>query len=349
MRKQKAAKRIIREFNDRGAKWLLESPQNVEGLIAVVAADIYKHLDFSRMKRLPTSLIPATLRKQEADLIFRIPFRTVEGESEREILIFLLVEHQSKPDPLMGFRLLYYMVLIWDQQRTEWQEKKIPQEEWNFLPIIPVVFYTGAETWDTPLTLASMMDLPDTLKRFVPQFDTLLLNLKESKPEDLVATGHPFGWLLRVIQKEKASRQELETALDEAIEHLAGLAEEQQEAWEKAMTFLLLLLYHRRPAKETEELSAKIRDQVVSGEMKGVNEMLKSWAEEALETGIETGIQRGILKDKQDVMIVLMTEKFGEVPESVKERVRRLKDTEALDRHLKSLIHADSLEAMGFG
>nr|MDQ2731143.1 Rpn family recombination-promoting nuclease/putative transposase [Armatimonadota bacterium] len=294
MTKKAAIKRLIREFNDRGAKWLLESPTNARGLMAIIGDDIYKNLDFSRMERLPTTLIPATLRKQEADLIFRIPYRTGDGEEEREILIFLLVEHQSKPDPLMGFRLLYYMVLIWDQQRREWQDQKIRQEEWTFWPIIPVVLYTGSESWDTPLSVSSMMDLPDALKKFVPQFDSLMLNLKESKPEDLVAPGHPFGWLLRVMQKERASRQELEKALDEALEHLAGLAEEEQEAWDKAMTYLLLLLYHRRPEKETQELSEKIRDQVVSAEENGANEMLKSWAEEALETGIQRGLQRGL-------------------------------------------------------
>ncbi len=153
----------VREFADRGIQWLLESPENVRGLLSVVAADLCAALDFSRVVREPTTLIPDNLRKQEADLIFRLPYREQNGTEAREVLVYLLIEHQSAPDPIMAFRVLFYMVNLWDRQRREWLDSGRPASQWRFLPIVPVIFYTGSARWEGPLSLTTLMDLPAAL------------------------------------------------------------------------------------------------------------------------------------------------------------------------------------------
>jgi len=60
------------------------------------------------------------------------------------------------------------MVEIWQAQRKEWQRQKKPIGEWRFLPIIPVVLYTGEETWNSQPGLELLMDLPEELRGFVP-------------------------------------------------------------------------------------------------------------------------------------------------------------------------------------
>jgi len=57
--------------------------------------------------------------------------------------------------------------------------------------------------------------------------------------------------------------------------------------------------------------------------------------------------RRARVHDKQDVLLQLMGEKFGSVPEWASARVRGLRDAQALDRLLRKLIHADDLAAMG--
>ncbi len=85
----------VREFADRGTLWLLESPENVRGLLALVARDLADRLDFSRAERINRSFVPDDLHKQEADLLYRVPFR--EG-SAGEVFVYVLLEHQSRPD-----------------------------------------------------------------------------------------------------------------------------------------------------------------------------------------------------------------------------------------------------------
>jgi hypothetical protein len=48
----------IREFADRGTLWLLESPENLRGLVRLLTADIADRLDFTRAERLNRSFIP---------------------------------------------------------------------------------------------------------------------------------------------------------------------------------------------------------------------------------------------------------------------------------------------------
>ena len=40
------------------------------------------------------SLLPENLREQEADMVFRVPFKS--GSRMDELLIYLLIEHQSR-------------------------------------------------------------------------------------------------------------------------------------------------------------------------------------------------------------------------------------------------------------
>src|SRR5437868_6334065 len=111
---------IIREFNDRGTLWLLEDPANLRDLMRIVAPEVADRLDFSRAERVNRSLIPADLQKRESDLIFAVPLRGEPAKARRAVWVYVLLEHQSKPDLLMPLRLLFCMVQLWESQRREW-------------------------------------------------------------------------------------------------------------------------------------------------------------------------------------------------------------------------------------
>ncbi|MCY3549619.1 MAG: Rpn family recombination-promoting nuclease/putative transposase [Candidatus Poribacteria bacterium] len=127
-------------FPDRSARWFLSNPDNLHGLLEIIGSDLVGSLDFRKIRRVNTTFVADNLREQESDLVFLLPFRDAD---EREVMIYILIEHQSTVDPAMGFRLLFYMVQIWDQQRQQWVSENVPKREWRFRPIIPVVFYTG--------------------------------------------------------------------------------------------------------------------------------------------------------------------------------------------------------------
>ena len=121
----------VREFADRGTKWLLEASENILGLIQILDFSLSTKIDFSRLHDEKKTFILNNLRQQESDLVFTAPF-SEEGGEESEVLIYILIEHQSEPDVSMGFRMLFYMTQIWDTQRREWERNKISKSQWNF-------------------------------------------------------------------------------------------------------------------------------------------------------------------------------------------------------------------------
>ena len=167
--------------------------------------------------------------------MYSVPFRS-ESKTE-ELLIYILIEHQSTVDVTMGFRVLFYMTQIWDFQRRELESSNIPKSQWRLRPIIPIVFYTGERRWQTPLTLSAVMDLPDVLSEFVPKFGTLFLNVKDTNAIDLTKSDHPFGWLLTVLQKEHADKEEIRAALMEAVANIDTLDEEKTQQWRRAIFY----------------------------------------------------------------------------------------------------------------
>ena len=105
------------------------------GLLEIVANELVELIDFSQLAQINRSFIPDNLREQESDLVFSVPLRS-ESETD-ELLIYILIEHQSTVDSTMGFRVLFYMIQIWDSQRREWESNNVPKSQWRFRPILP--------------------------------------------------------------------------------------------------------------------------------------------------------------------------------------------------------------------
>ena len=197
----------IYHFPDRSARWLLQDKENVRGLIEIVAEQIAAHIDFNRLTQHNRSLISDTLREQESDLIFSVPFYS--GSETDELIIYILIEHQSTVDPTMGFRVLFYMTQIWDAQRRRWESDKVPKSERRLRPILPIVFYTGSQRWTSPLSLNSMMEIPAALSRFVPTFETLLLEVTKMA-EVMSGTIFEQAYLSKVLSKARHRRNAMQ-------------------------------------------------------------------------------------------------------------------------------------------
>ncbi|MBM3236730.1 Rpn family recombination-promoting nuclease/putative transposase [Candidatus Poribacteria bacterium] len=330
----------VREFPDHGTKWLLESSENTNCLLRIVDINLAECIDASKIQHIPTTFIPDNLREQEVDVIFLAPFLDKAQGIEREVMIFVLIEHQSAPRWEMGFRMLFYMTQIWDRQRRGWLNEKIPETHWRFRPILPILFYTGEASWKPPLSITALMDLPEPLERFVPQHDTLFFNLKTTDPEELVAEGHPFGWVLRVIQKEYASKEEFAEALKLAVSNLDKLPEEERNQWEKLMYYLVLLILHRRDAEEQPELLSVVNKTVKD---KGRREEVSKMGRTAAQALIEEGKALGALQASQGALLKFMQARFSHVPNAVEQKILQIRDMDKLSMLIERVARANNI------
>jgi recombination-promoting nuclease RpnB len=106
-------------------------------------ADIANKINFKSIEICPNTFIDEDLKLTESDVLIKC---SIEG---KEGYVYILAEHQSTQSQLMPFRLLKYMVKIWDYHQAKIKEK-------NTLPfpaIFPLVFYTGRNLYKAPMAL----------------------------------------------------------------------------------------------------------------------------------------------------------------------------------------------------
>ena len=341
----------IEHFPDRSTRWLFQDNENVRGLLEIVASELVERIDFSRMTHISRSFILDNLREQESDIVVSVPFRN-ESETD-DLLIYILIEHQSRVDSTMGFRVLLYMTQIWDSQRREWESRDVPRSKWRFRPILPIVFYTGDRSWNTPLSLEEIMGTPDVLSRFVPKFDTLFLSVKETNEANLTKTDHPLGWLLTVLQQEDATKEALRTALIEAMSRMNALDHEQAQQRQRAIAYLLLLILHRRPVEEHGELSTLVDQHIQHPtDREEVEIMAQTMAEHLIERGkaqgLEQGREEGATQAKQAAVLKLLRSRFNPVPESVINQITLIRNLSRLDSLFEKALNAKTLDEVEF-
>ena len=362
---------ILTHFSDRSVRWLLEDKENVRGLIEILAIDLVDFLDFSRLERQRTTFLSNKLQEQVSDLIFSVPFKS--GSETEELLIYVLIEHQSAVDVSMGFRLLFYMMHIWDSQRQRWLQDNVPKGEWRLRPILPIVFYSGDRRWRVPLSVSAIMDRPGSLGRFVPEFDTLFLNVKEMETEELTKTGHPFGWLLKVLQNEHADKETIKEILTEAIMHLNTLEPEQAELRLRVLHYFVMLIVNRRESAEHDELIDLVNEHsdegaveimaktmadvmmekgieqgkaqgIEQGKAQGIEQGKAQGIEQGKAQGIEQGKAQGETQAKRDNVIKLLTHQFPDVSDAVVEAIHEIQERSRLDTLFDQVLTAKSFD-----
>ena len=209
----------------------------------------------------------------------------------------------------------------------------MPKSEWRLRPILPIVFYSGDRRWHVPLSVTAIMDIPEELTRFVPNFDTLFLNVKEMETTELTKTDHPFGWLLTVLHNEKSDKETIREALTDAITHLNTLEPEQTERRIRALHYFIMLIANRRPSDEHDELIGLVNQQ--SGEEE-VEIMVKSMA--------DVWMEKGIAQAKRDDVIKLLTHQFPDVSDTVVEAIHEIQERSRLDTLFDQILTATSFD-----
>jgi len=97
--------------------------------------DIKKQVQLNSLKLQGNSYIGDDLRMQVTDLLFNANFNGKSG------YIYLLVEHQSKPEKLMPFRILKYMTAI--------MEDHLKKTGDTILPVVyPMIMYSGKRPYN---------------------------------------------------------------------------------------------------------------------------------------------------------------------------------------------------------
>ena len=157
--------------------------------------------------------------------------------------------------------------------------------------------------------------------------------------EELTATDHLFGWLMRVLQQEYADIGLMREALIAALTRLNALEDERAAERYRALAYLLNFILHRRKADEHSELISVVED--YSSEME-VAPMAQSMADVLMERGRERGAKETTI---ENIVLLLNTRFQVNITETVKPALEAIDDLPRLKHLLQAAIQTQSLDA----
>ena len=149
---------------------VFSDPEHAVGELKIaLPAELVALIDWSRLRAVDVSVVDSELRDLASDLVFQVD---LAGE---EAWIYVLVEHQSSVDRWMAFRLLRYMVRLWDRWLTGHPgAPRLPA-------IFPLVVHHSRRGWTAPVSFHELMALSPAALRasaeLLPDFRYLVDDL----------------------------------------------------------------------------------------------------------------------------------------------------------------------------
>jgi hypothetical protein len=261
--------------------------------------------------------------------------------SGHEALIYVLYEHQSSPDPLMGFRLLRYEVRIWETWlRDHPNTARIPA-------ILPVVLHHGPDGWTAATSFEALLDLDEEaladVAEHVPRFRFLLDDLAGQDDEVLHARAITALGKLALLCFKHARDP------DELVARLERWADVMREVWKApngvaALALVLRYIYEVGGERTIEALRELTTRQLG----KDAEEAIVSYAQQLRDEGERKGRREGRVEGHSELLLKLLRVRFGELPEGIAKRVATAA-LDQIDRWGERVLTAASLDEVFAG
>ncbi len=174
---------------------------------------IVSRIDFRYLKLSNRSYVDEKFREMHSDIVYQTRIR---GSIT---FLYILFEHQSRPDHWIVFRLLCYMVNLWREFIEQNPKAKT-------LPVIlPVVLYRGKQNWNCPRSFGELVEGVEGLESYIPKFTYDLYDLREYEDErlllgDAMALGVVFYLMKHIFDDDFG------THLERGIKYLGKIDHE---------------------------------------------------------------------------------------------------------------------------
>lgn len=281
-----------------------------------VPAGLGELVDWDSLERLPDSFVDELLQPRQSDIIYRVQMvGGIDG------LVYVLFEHQSRSDRWMAWRMLRYIVRIWDQWlRDHPDARRLPL-------VMPVVLFQGGELWTAPEDLHHLIDWPlgsdRELWQYGPSLRYHLISLSHVPDQEL--TGHALARLTLLLLKY-ARRGDLLDKLPRWRDTFVAVLQAPRGL--QALEVLLRYLIEASPDDQDlmGEIEALVSDtfdaDTAEVYMSGANYYRRQGHAEGREAGLEEGRQEGREEGRQSerraMLLRILTHRFGTLPEDAR-------------------------------
>ncbi len=256
-----------------------------------------------------TDFLTSDLRAKRPDVLFSI--KTQSGQ----LYVYILIEHQSYKDPNMPYRMYDYIGGIVGHIIKE-NPKKSKTKTFKYPQIIPVVFYTGKGTWTIETDIKDKILPAPGYENLIPSVKYIAIELNKLDKRWLLELRTALSKLLYYMTAE--DMKEIVKLFDLAMKQLF---KEKYELFKRSLKTLMIGngLSVKEADETVEELSSR----------KEEREMIRI---------LEKARKEGLINGKREDIYEILEERFGNVPEDIKEAVEKIKSLKKL-----SLLHRKSI------
>jgi hypothetical protein len=269
----------------------------------------------------------------------------------RRALVYILFEHQSSSDPMMGLRLLRYIVRIWERWlRNEATGKRLPL-------VLPVVLHHSDSGWTAAGRLSDLIDLSDderaALGPLVPDFEYVLDDVSRASDDDLMGREMSSAaalalWALRDARRLDA--QGFEKAVQRWRDRLATLADQPGGA---EVLQSLFCYYSAVGEVSPDRVGKALRDHVGRRAEEAyvtTADMLRQEGEaRGRALGRVEGEAKGKAEGKAEDLCAVLEARGLAVSDAIRQRIASCRDLATLDRWLVLAATAATAEAVFAG
>jgi len=313
------ADEVVHQPNDKLFRSTFSELQNAAAFFqGYLGAELVAAADWGSLRQQEGRFVDEELAGAESDLLFSV---LLKG---RETLIYILFEHQSSEDPWMAFRLLRYMVRIWETQRAAVAGSGGAAQ---LSPIVPVVLAQGSKVWKTSPRFGALFG-EGAVPVYTPDFTFELIQLVALGYEEM--RGAPGGILtMRAMRADALGELLHALVLDEAL-----MLRVDSGTVEK------LLRYISERNVDREEFRTRVRE-IRNPNLK---DQAMTLAEQLRQEGRQEGRREGGAEEAQRAVVEVLEARFGRVPEGLEEVVRREKSLAKLRALLREAILCATVE-----
>jgi predicted transposase YdaD len=305
--------------HDKLFKGLLDQPGTAGALLRErLPSEIACLLTDDPPELLDGEFIDEALQGSQSDRLFRASLKTGD-----DILLYVLIDHKSTPEPGIILQLLGYMLRIWVRHAGG------KAEALRSLPaILPLVVYHGSSEWKVSLSLRDTIKAPEAIKRYQPDVRYVLVDLGPIPNEHLSAYPPLRAGLLAL----KYSHQDGDA---EAV-----LVQAFTDARDLPSLFRMLVTYVTTVYASVN--SDLLRKAVRKVKPEWEDEMLSIAAKEWMAEGKAEGRAEGRAEAKADTLLRQLHRRFTVLPNGVEDRVRAAV-SDRLDEWLDRILDAQTL------
>lgn len=283
-------------------------------------------IDFDSLKREPSDSVDSRFSEFVGDLRYSARFRGT-GQALR---VFVFLEHQSRPDRLMTFRLLEYVCAAYRQHLSTSRK----QGNVKFPYPLAVVLHHGRRPWKKVFSMRDLIDIAPGVPADILQLPVGLVDLARIPSDQL--RGHPAVCAL-LDSLQSASTGRLRERADSIFARLRGEKNRTRlDSWAYALgkyyasvqgriqdsfddlTRVFTALYS---AREAEQMAGTIADEL---------------RREGIIQGKAEGKAEGRAEGKAESVITVLESRFEKIPSGLKKKLLSPRQPEQIEKLLKA-------------